>query len=464
MSGALIRAGEDVGDYIVGGFRDRRLALVGGLLFKRICEGLTVCIKSLASNRASEVAFGRFLGNTRVTTTAIGEELARKTNDICSGKEHVLCVQDTVQLTYPTQPVKKEAFGPTGDSNTKGLFLHPGIIVDAENKDVLGMSSATCWCRSDDKIDPSKKRTIEEKESIRWIDTAMRAKSRITEPKMLTVIGDRESDIFEVFDRVPDARTHLIVRASHDRHLKSDERISEDLNGVESAGIHPIDLQRITGRRDARIAELRIKYSTIEFEQKSSNSTVKVNCVSAVETSSTVPEGEKPISWVLLTTHAVESFEDAVQILTWYTWRWVIEQVFRTMKNKGLKIEDSQIENTKKLSVLSVLCLSAAIKVMSLVEARDGKTDRKATDCFSDDELILLCLICKKMEGKTEKQKNPHPPQTLSWASWVIARLGGWKGYASESPPGPITMLRGLTKFEAQFQGWLLAHQDVCIG
>ena len=68
------------------------------------------------------------------------------------------------------------------------------------------------------------------------------------------------------------------------------------------------------------------------------------------------------------------------------------------------------------------------------------------------------------MEGKTEKQKNPHPPQTLSWASWVIARLGGWKGYASESPPGPITMLRGLTKFEAQFQGWLLAHQDVCIG
>ncbi len=46
----------------------------------------------------------------------------------------------------------------------------------------------------------------------------------------------------------------------------------------------------------------------------------------------------------------------------------------------------------------------------------------------------------------------------MSWVAWVIARLGGWNGYASESPPAPIVMLRGLQKFELQFVGWSMAQ------
>lgn len=128
------------------------------------------------------------------------------------------------------------------------------------------------------------------------------------------------------------------------------------------------------------------------------------------------------------------------------------------MKNKGLKIEDSQIEDPKKLQILSIICVATAIKVMSLVESRDGKNHRSAEDLFSKDEVKLFSLLCKKLEGKTEKQKNPHLKGRMSWVAWIIARLGGWNGYASESPPGPIIMLRGLQKFEAQYEGWLLAQ------
>ena len=173
---------------------------------------------------------------------------------------------------------------------------------------------------------------------------------------------------------------------------------------------------------------------------------------------SPIPNNETPISWILLTTHKINSLKNAVQILTWYTWRWIIEQIFRTMKNKGLKIEDSQIENPKKLKILSILCVATAIKVMSLVESRDGKNSRHAIDLFTKDELSLLLLLCKKLEGKTEKQKNQYAKYSMAWASWIIARLGGWNGYRSESPPGPIVMLRGLQKFELQYEGWLLAQ------
>lgn len=458
MSTALFRSGENVSEYFIGHFKDARLATVGALLFKRVCEQLTTCIKSLGGNRALEVAFGRFLGNSRVNVATISQSLAEKTNAACLGKHHVLCLQDTVQLTYPNQDAKKNTFGPTGDADTKGIFSHPGIIVDASNKDVLGVSSIIAWCRSNEVAEgKNKNRPIEEKESIRWIDTALSAKKHITEPKIITVIGDRESDILEVFQRVPDKKTHLIVRASHDRNLTTGEKISEHLSGIETAGIHEIDLPAITGKRKPRRAQLSVKFSPISFYDRSKDKIVEVNCVSAVEMSP-VPTGESPIGWVLLTTHSVTRLEDAMQILVWYTWRWVIEQVFRTMKNKGLKIEDSQIETPEKLLTMSCLSIAAAVKVMSLVEARAGNTTRLASDFFSKDEIKLLLLICIKLEGNTKKQKNPHKKESLSWVSWIIARLGGWNGYASESPPGPITMLKGLKKFDAQFEGWLFAQ------
>ena len=457
MSLLLSRSGEDLSSYAIGKFCDLRLAKVGALLFKRIYEKLTICVKSLGGDRATEVAFSRFLSNDEVNPDIICAELAKKTNDSCCKKSHVLCLQDTVQLTYPTQPLKKNEFGATGDSNTKGLFAHPGVIVDASNRDVMGISSVITWCRDEAlKTEPKKARTIDEKESIRWINTALSAKQAITNADMITVVGDRESDIFEIFQRVPDERMHLIVRASHDRNLATAEKISKLLLNTNTAGTHEIKLQAITGKRKARQATLEVKYTPLSLNNPDGEP-LTIFCVSAVEVSP-VPNGEKPISWILLTTHSIKSLKSAIQILVWYTWRWIIEQIFRTMKNKGLKIEDSQIENPKKLKILSILCIASAIRVMSLVESRDGRNSRKASDLFSEDEIILLGLLCKKLEGKTEKQKNPYAKKSMAWAAWIIARSGGWNGYASESPPGPITMLRGLQKFEIQYEVWILVQ------
>jgi hypothetical protein len=457
MSLALLRSGEDVSAFAIGKFGDIRLARLGALFFKRLFEKMTICIKSLGGDRATEVAFNRFLGNENVEPALISDELAKKTNESCAGKSHVLCIQDTVQLTYPTQPLKKDNFGPTGDANTKRLFIHPGIIVDALNRDILGTSGIITWCRDERFPEELKKyRPLEEKESIRWITTALLAKQNISNTEMITVIGDRESDIFEIFERVPDARTHLIVRASHDRVLETNEKISELLQNTRVIGTYEIELPAITGKRKARSATLAIKYAPLSL-RKGGEGPINIFCVSAMEVSP-VPKGETPISWVLLTTHIINSLASAKQILLWYTWRWIIEQIFRTMKNKGLKIEDSQIEEPKKLQILSILCVATAIKVMALVESRDGKSKRSAFDFFTKNELAFLLILCKKLMGKTEKQKNPYIKNSMAWVSWIIARLGGWNGYASESPPGPIIMLRGLQKFELQYEGWLLAQ------
>ena len=113
------------------------------------------------------------------------------------------------------------------------------------------------------------------------------------------------------------------------------------------------------------------------------------------------------------------------------------------------------------------MAAAAALRTLQLTLAREGQTQRPASDAFTTDQIGLLHHLQPTLEGKTEKQKKPHPVHTLAWAAWIIARLGGWKGYACERRPGPITMLRGLRAFSAIYHGWLLAlgrlGEDVCI-
>ena len=174
-------------------------------------------------------------------------------------------------------------------------------------------------------------------------------------------------------------------------------------------------------------------------------------------------EVQAPVFWRLMTTHTVNNFEDAKKIAGWYCCRWNIEQVFRTMKKRGFKIEDSEIEEPASLLKLFVLSIAAAVNVLCLVKARDGATNRYATDIFCEEELKFLVIVLSTVNGSTQKQQNPYKYQTLSWASWIIARLGGWNGYTCERPAGPITMYEGLEQFKTLFKGWKMAQQDVCI-
>ena len=168
---------------------------------------------------------------------------------------------------------------------------------------------------------------------------------------------------------------------------------------------------------------------------------VSINVVLVQELSGTIPAGEEAICWRLLTTHPVNSVEDALQIIDWYKLRWLIEQLFRILKNKGLQVEDCQLETGLALKKLTIMALDTATKVLQLVQEREGKNGSPAQNIFQEDEIGFIEQLQPRLEGKTEKQKNPYPVQSLAWAAWCIARLGGWKGYLSESPPGPITML-----------------------
>jgi hypothetical protein len=130
------------------------------------------------------------------------------------------------------------------------------------------------------------------------------------------------------------------------------------------------------------------------------------------------------------------------------------------LKSKGLAIEESQVETYEALINLATLALIATTQVMQLVQARDGKTQQTIQSGFTPIEIQCLEQLNTQLEGNTQKQKNPHHKDTLAFAVWVIARLGGWSGYEKQRPPGPITIKDGIIRFYNILQGFRLNPQN----
>lgn len=127
--------------------------------------------------------------------------------------KHVLCIQDTSEINYTAHSGRLKAsdpqLGPVTKSRDVGFFVHPNLVLDAQSGFALGFADIHLWNRPWDKLDKHQRHyqrlPIEEKESIRWIEAAQRAKQRLNGAAQVTLIADREADIYQIFSRLPES-------------------------------------------------------------------------------------------------------------------------------------------------------------------------------------------------------------------------------------------------------------------
>lgn len=449
-------------------FRDKRFERTCFDILSRMESRQDVCLRKLADNRAEEVRFGAFFRNINTDRDRLIDGCCSRAGTLSKNK-HVLLIQDSSEINYQSHAGRVQGLGTVGNGKDLGLFVHPVLTIDGESEACYGLSHIHLWQRHDGKADNYQQLPIEEKESYRWIDSIDQARKRLDgECTEYTVVADRESDIYEMWERLPDNQTDILVRACHDRCLETSDnsKLFEWISEQDVQAEIRVNLRAIPGSRTAHEASLQIRYGEVEIKapkrlKKKGNNSIKLRYIEALESPETVVGDEKPIHWRLLTTHELECIDDALQCLKWYTMRWFIEQLFRILKKQGLNLESSQITTAEALEKLAVMALTVATQSLQLVQAREGKTDRPASDVFDVLEIQVLQEIQGTLEGKTEKSKCPYSQGSLAWASWIIARLGGWKGYASEKKPGPITMRNGLHRFNALYDGWMLAQESL---
>ena len=417
----------------------------------------------LGGRRDGELRAGRFFASPKVTAAKLVAGWSDRTGAACAGR-HVLAIQDTTEVKFPTTAQRRRGLGPVKKGNAYGLLVHAMVAVDAESGSCLGLVGGDVWSRDGVNPTPHRKRSFADRESVRWVDAAQQAKQVLASAAVVTVVADREADLYPAWGAVPEANVHLLTRAMSDRSLKGGGLRFAAADGFRVAGQRKIELPARDPGQPKRTAVVEMRYGEVEIcrprgeQDRRLPATVRLRLVEVQEIKP--PEGEAPLHWRLLTTHEISDTAGAWQIVRWYQLRWVIEQLFRVMKSQGLQPEDSQLAEpalakarggpageTGRCRDEGGLCgYSAHPRPPPPSQGQAIGTDQMpASNVFTEPEIDTLAVPGPTPEGKTERQQNPHPMRSLAWASWIIARLGGWNCYYK--PPGPITFRRGMEHF-----------------
>ena len=450
------------------GLGDVRLDERADMMFEQMVATHSVVLKKFGGKRAGELGAGRLLASEKATPESLLAPHFARTAEAVRGRR-IVAAQDTTEINFSGRDKRRRGLGPAGDGVSKGFFMHPVVAVDAADGAVLGVVAAEIWTREEAPTPDRHGRAFADKESARWLRGAEHAAVRLGAAAHVTVVGDRESDIFEVFAGKPDG-IDCIIRANHDRKLAGGGTLFHTTAGFAVLGGALVRVASKGIGDKGRTARVLIKAGHVELpapkrkkrpkRPKLANgtpavagpTTVALGIVEVVEVDP--PAGVTPLLWRLTTTLPVDTLGEACEIVNLYRLRWRIEEVFRSLKKDGMRLEETQVVEASAVMNLSALALAAAVRIMQLVDARDGSV-RPATDVIRADQIEAVATISASREGGTARQRNPWPKGSLPWLSWVVARLGGWNCYGRK--PGPKTMADGWHRLAAMLDGFRLA-------
>jgi hypothetical protein len=299
------------------------------------------------------------------------------------------------------------------------------------------------------------RRPVRQKETQHWLDVIHAAKCRFEEQAPATKCWfqiDREADAWPILELLAHERPEdlFTVRASWNRRVTLADGSVGYLRSVvesqEALGGFEIDVPA-GKQRTARRAHLEIRVAkvTLDLCDKRTDKHFPLE-VSAVWVSEvgTAPRGDKPVDWLLLTNHPSNTLEQARLVVDSYTQRWSVEEVHKTWKSGGCRIEDSQLHTPQAVMKWATMLFSVAVRVERIKHLARTSPDLPASVELSPHEIQALILLKRKYKKRTETIPDTMP--TIAQAARWIADLGGYTGKSSGGPFGSITLGRGLTK------------------
>ncbi|WP_313668146.1 IS4 family transposase [Sandarakinorhabdus sp.] len=439
-------------------FRDARLGRRCGDLLCRLSDRMGGTIPLACQDWASTKAAYRFFSNPKVEEGDIlaGHFEATKARYAASPGP-ILLLQDTTEFTYQRRNPHDVGFTKSINSGRDkegrlrhhavcGILMHSSLVV-TEDGLPLGLSAVKFWNREKFRGTAQLKRKInttrvpiEAKESVRWLENLRQSIDLLGQPDRCVHVGDRESDIYELYCLARELGTHFVVRTVVDRLAGSgDHTVKSEMRDVPSAGTHSIEVR--TDDDTIERVTLDIQYKRIHVcppigKQKRYPS-LDLTVIHASEIG--VPLGRKPILWKLVTDLEVGNLEEALEKIRWYAMRWKIE-VFHKILKSGCRVEDAKLRTADRLANLVALFCIVSWRVlwMTMVARADPQAD--PTIAFTATEITILDQIVADNGNRGAK------PATLELYLTKLARLGGYLARKADPPPGNTVIWRGLRR------------------
>jgi hypothetical protein len=354
----------------------------------------------------------------------------------------VLAVQDTTEVDWTSHPAT-QGLGPLGHRACQGLHVHSTLAFTPERVP-LGLLAQQVWARDPTDVGKRARRKqlpISQKESHKWL-TSLEAVCHAHEACPTTrfvSIGDREADVYDLLAAARPPGVGLLLRASWDRCVRTPERsvwaTVEAQPIVERLVLH-VPRRGSQPSRDATLA-LRfcpLTLSPPRHRQAEGLPAVTLWAVQVAE--SDPPAAVEPIEWLLLTTVAVHTVEDAIERVTWYACRWGIEVWHRILKS-GCRIEARQLGTAERLQRCLTLYSVIAWRVFYATMLARAIPDMPCDVLLEIEE--WQALYCAIHHCPTPPEHPPALGQAVRW----IAQLGGFVGRRRHDQPGAETLWRG---------------------
>lgn len=425
---------------------------------------------SLLSGHGELKAASRFLNSKGTNPQSITEGF---TNFNCSNitANHVLLVEDTSELNFAWRNKQIDGLGPTGNGKDQGFFIHPAVIVNPEQKSLLGIAGLKILTREHGQNttanDMYRLKDITEKESYKWLEVPQDGAKRISNNIKKTIVADREADIYDLFlahqQGCLGENCELLIRGSKNRKIVGENRLLYDeIDSWEIKGTHEFEIEA-NAKRKKRKATCSVRFGTVGFKiplsQKSRKGKELIKSINVIDIRENNSTDEKDVlHWRLLTTWPVSNIDEAIEKIEWYRCRWLIEELFRVLKS-GLKVESVRFDTGKALINWCALRLLMAVKLMYIRTHRNDETKKSATEIFTEIELKVLEACESRLISKNSTIYRPEK-FTTAWASLLIAIMGGYQALPSAKPFGQTTLWRGLVALEGAVMGYKAASYN----
>jgi Transposase DNA-binding/Transposase DDE domain len=440
----------------------RRFRKLVGQLATKVGQTIPLACQDWTNTKAAY----RFLSNGRVNEMAILAGHFKATRERFAATDGpILVLHDTTEFSYTRE--SKEAIGilykscGRKDKNGRprlhtlcGILMHSSLAVTAEGLP-LGLAAIKFWTRSKFKGTNALKRKvnptrvpIETKESVRWLENLKQSTELLNEPSRCIHIGDRESDIYEMFCAAQGIGTNFLIRTCVDRLAGDGQHtITAAMRRVKVKAVHQVEVRDAKGEVSETTVE--VKYQRLRvyppIGKQKNYPPLMLNVIYAQEVST--PRNRERIDWKLITNLPVRNRKDAVEKLGWYAMRWRIETFHKILKS-GCRAESSKLRTAERIAnLIAVFCiLSWRIFWMTMM-------NRVAP-------LVSPSVALTELETQLLDQLIPKTPKrskvTLSTYLTKIARLGGYLARANDSPPGNMVMWRGLSRLTDIELGFLM--------
>lgn len=404
-------------------------------------------IPKACGNAADTKAAYRALSSEAVSAEEIRLAHARAAAERASAFARVLVHQDSTGLSLGGDSTKIRGLGPMGQGGSRGLFVHSALMTTPVGLP-LGVVYQQVWAREDEggKRQTRRNRLIEEKESFRWLETVDAVESLLPHEVEVWIAGDREADIFELFAMPRRPGMELVVRATHERKIADEEfeYLHAAVEAAEVLGEMQVEVPRSRKRKE-RTAKLEVRACSVTLVPPRNHlgrrdlSPVSVSVVRVLETE-TVPVGEAPIEWMIITTVAVRSLDEAVEIVEAYAQRWKVERYHYVLKS-GCGMEDLQLESADRIERALAMYNVVAWRLLYMTYVARVAPELPCTAVLEDDEWKALYVV-----GSARPRPLPEKPPTVREAVRMVAMLGGFMGRKRDGEPGVQSLWTGFRR------------------